>query len=56
MDKYFEALEKAKQGIDLSRSFINKDRTASEALFLDELEKGKRAQIGEIRTKARELK
>ena len=50
MDKYFEALEKAKKGIDLSGSFINQDQTASDALFLDELEKGRKAQIGEIRT------
>ena len=50
MDKYFEALEKANQGVDLSGSFINQDQTACDALFLDELEKGKRAQIGEIRT------
>lgn len=50
MDKYFEALEKAKQGIDLSRSFINQDQTAGDALFLDELEKGRKAQLGEIRT------
>lgn len=50
MDKYFEALEKAKQGVDLSHSFINQDQTAGDALFLDELEKGKAGQLGEIRT------
>ena len=50
MDQFTEALQKSKAVNRMVDSFVNKDIVAQDSLQLDELEKGKAGQIGEIRT------
>lgn len=50
MDQFTEALQKSKAVNRMVDSFVNKDIVAQDSLQLDELEKGKVGQLGEIRT------
>ena len=50
MDQFTEALQKSKAVNRMVDSFVNKDIVAQDFLQLDELEKGKAGQLGEIRT------
>lgn len=50
MDQFTEALQKSKAVNRMVDSFVNKDIVAQDSLQLDELEKGKAGQLGEIRT------
>ena len=50
MDQFTDALQKSKAVSRMVDSFVNKDIVAQDSLQLDELEKGKAGQLGEIRT------